>query len=45
MVYGREVPYQLCQFHLLREYRRNLGWEGWSEARRVLALTGGQAEY
>ena len=61
MVYGRKVPHQLCQFHLLREYRRNLGWDGWSEARRllasgsvaeaqgwarrVMALTGGQAEY
>ena len=61
MVYGREVPHQLCHFHLLREYRRNLGWDGWTEARRLLAsasvtegqrwaqrvvaLTGGQAEY
>ena len=61
MVYGRQVPHQLCHFHLLREYRRNLGWDGWAEARRLLAsvsvaegrrwarrvvaLTGGQAEY
>ena len=61
MVYGREVPHQLCHFHLLREYRRNLGWDGWVEARRLLAsasvaeaqrwarrvvaLSGGQAEY
>ena len=61
MVYGREVPHQLCHFHLLREYRRNLGWDGWAEAqgllasatlaetrrwaRRVVALTSGQAEY
>ena len=61
MVYGQEVPHQLCHFHLLREYRRNLGWDGWAEARRLLgsasvaearrwarrvvALTGGQAEY
>lgn len=61
MVYGREVPHQLCHFHLLREYRRNLGWPGWIEARlllasasvaeaqrwarRVVALTDGQAEY
>ena len=61
MVYGRKVPHQLCHFHLLREYRRNLGWDGWGEARRLLAsasvaeaqrwaerllaLTGGQAEY
>ena len=60
-VYGREVPHQLCHFHLLREYRRNLGWDGWAEARgllasesvaegqqwarRVVALTGGQARY
>ena len=61
LVYGREVPHQLCHFHLLREYRRNLGWDGWGEARRLLAsgsvaeaqqwarrvvaLTGGRAEY
>ena len=61
LVYGSQAPHQLCHFHLLREYRRNLGWEGWSEARRLLAsgsvaegqrwarrvvaLTGGQAEY
>ena len=60
-VYGQEVPHQLCHFHLLREYRRNLGWDGWAEARRLLAsesvaegqqwarrvvaLTGGQARY
>ena len=37
LVYGREAPHQLCHFHLLREYRRNLGWEGWSEARQLLA--------
>ena len=37
LVYGREVPHQLCHFHLLREYRRNLGWDGWAEARRLLA--------
>ena len=61
LVYGSQAPHQLCQFHLLREYRRNLGWDGWSEARRLLAstsvaearrwarrvvaLTGGRAEY
>ena len=60
-VYGQEVPHQLCHFHLLREYRRNPGWDGWAEARgllasesvaegrqwarRVEALTGGQARY
>jgi len=37
LLYGREAPHQLCHFHLLREYRRNLGWEGWSEARQLLA--------
>ena len=37
MVYGPEVPHQLCHFHLLREYRRNLGWDGWAEARGLLA--------
>ena len=37
MVYGREVPHQFCHFHLLREYRRNLGWDGWTEGRRLLA--------
>ena len=36
-VYGQEVPHQLCHFHLLREYRRNPGWDGWAEARRLLA--------
>ena len=36
-VYGQEVPHQLCHFHLLREYRRNLGWDGWAEARGLLA--------
>ena len=64
MVYGRAVPHQLCHFSAsggLREYRRNLGWDGWAEARRLLAsasvaeaqrwarrvvaLTGGPAEY
>ena len=48
MVYGREVPHQLCHFHLLREYRRYLGGAGWSEARRwarrTMARTGGAAE-
>ena len=37
MVYGSKAPHQLCHFHLLREYRRNLGWEGWQEARQLLA--------
>ena len=25
LVYGREALHQLCAFHLLREYRRNIG--------------------
>ena len=37
MVYGSKAPHQLCHFHLLREYRRNLGWDGWREARQLLA--------
>ena len=37
LVYGSKAPHQLCQFHLLREYRRNLGWDGWREARQLLA--------
>ena len=37
MVYGRQAPHQLCHFHLLREYRRNIGEDGWWAARRLLA--------
>ena len=37
LVYGRQAPHQLCQFHLLREYRRNIGGTGWAAARRLLA--------
>ena len=45
LVYGSAAPHQLCQFHLLREYRRNpvsstgqvLGGDGWREARQLLA--------
>ena len=37
MVYGRQAPHQLCHFHLLQEYRRNLGWEGWEEAKKRLS--------
>ena len=44
-VYGREVPHQLRHFHRLLDCRRNLGWDGWAEARRVVDLTGGAAEY
>ena len=25
LVYDGEAPHQLCEFHLLREYRRNIG--------------------
>ena len=28
LVYGGEAPHQLCAFHLLREYRRNIGRRG-----------------
>ena len=37
MVYGRQAPRRLCHFHLLQEYRRNLGWEGWEEAKKLLS--------
>ncbi len=36
MVYGRCTAHQLCQFHLLREYRRNIGEVGWDEAKELL---------
>jgi hypothetical protein len=36
LVYGPQVPHQLCQFHLLQEYRRNLGKVGWAEAKALL---------
>ena len=36
LVYGREMPHQLCQFHLLREYRRNVGRRGLWEAKALL---------
>ena len=36
LVYGGEVPHQLCAFHLLREYRRNIGTAGFAAARRLL---------
>ncbi len=49
LVYGRQAPHQLCQFHLLREYRRNLGWTGWREAggyaAQIVELTEGDGEY
>ena len=36
LVYGREAPHQLCAFHLLREYWRNIGVAGFAAARRLL---------
>ena len=36
LVYGGEVPHQLCAFHLLREYRRNIGAAGFAAARWLL---------
>ena len=39
LVYGGEAPHQLCAFHLLREYRRNIGTAGFAAARRLLDAT------
>ena len=36
MAYGRDTPHQLRQFHLLREYKRNIGIVGFSEAKALL---------
>ena len=36
LVYGGEAPHQLRAFHLLREYRRNIGVAGFAAARRLL---------
>lgn len=36
LVYGGKDRHQLCQFHLLREYRRNIGGAGFAEARALL---------
>ena len=36
LVYGGEAPHQLCAFHLLREYRRNIGTAVFAAARRLL---------
>lgn len=36
MVYGDKAPHQLCQFHLLREYRRNIGSIGFKQAKDLL---------
>ena len=42
-VYGGEAPHQLCAFHLLREYRRNIGTAGYAAA-WLLLHAGSQAE-
>ena len=39
LVYGGDTPHQLCAFHLLREYRRNIGTAGFAAARRLLDAT------
>ena len=45
LVYGREAPRQLCHFHLLREYRRNVGRHGLRQARELLeSATRAEAE-
>ena len=36
LVYGGDSLHQLCAFHLLREYRRNIGTAGFAAARRLL---------
>lgn len=36
MTYGSQTNHQLCQFHLLREYLRNIGDAGFSEALKLL---------
>ena len=40
LVYGGDAPHQLCAFHLLREYRRNIGTAGYAAARRLLDAVG-----
>ena len=49
MIYGNEANHQLCQFHLLREYLRNIGDAGFSEALKLLRseslASEGEAEY
>lgn len=41
-VYGRATPHQLCSFHLLREYGRNIGKASLAAARELL-LTASEA--
>ena len=36
LVYGGDAAHRLCAFHLLREYRRNIGTSGFAAARRRL---------
>ena len=36
MAYDRRAPHQLCHFHLLREYKRNIGGVGLAEAKALL---------
>ena len=36
LVYDREAPHQLCVFHLLREYWRNIGVAGFAAAQLQL---------
>ena len=36
MAYGKGTPHQLCQSHPLREYTRNIGKVGFSEAKALL---------
>ena len=36
MAYDRGAPHQLRQFHLLREYKRNIGIVGFSDAKALL---------
>ena len=37
LVYGGKDRHQLCRFHLLREYGRNIGGVGFAEASALLA--------
>ena len=39
LVYGGDAQHQLCAFHLLREYRRNIGTAGFAAARQLLDAT------
>ena len=36
LVYGGDAAHRLCAFHLLREYRRNIGTSGFAAARLLL---------